>query len=251
MISDAESHPGSIDDYTNFSTPEKLVVIEEVPVRKPRHMLPGYNGSLRQTIPVLPRNSYRNLKNTKRRSTKTKSDSQHPAQLSTPNSSPIPEKAPKLAEPLLPKPALKVIEPKETEPKETEPKEVELKPLSPVQEPLPATVQSLVESLHSDAAKQAEHHRDEKDDFLVKSKLAGMSYKEIREKGGFTEAESTLRGRFRTLTKHKAARVRRPEWQDYDVRIHTQVVVQLLTTPDMAFEEGRSQADQGIGYDEG
>ena len=59
--------------------------------------------------------------------------------------------------------------------------------------------------------------RSLKDDFLVKSKLAGMTYKEIRRKGGFTEAESTLRGRFRTLTKNKEARVRKPEWAEIDV----------------------------------
>lgn len=64
---------------------------------------------------------------------------------------------------------------------------------------------------------QAAHHRDAKDDFLIRSKLAGMSYKEIRRQGKFSEAESTLRGRFRTLTKHKAARVRKPEWNDNDV----------------------------------
>lgn len=57
----------------------------------------------------------------------------------------------------------------------------------------------------------------DKNDFLVQSKLAGMSYKEIRRLGKFTEAESTLRGRFRTLTKHKTARVRKPEWDDNDV----------------------------------
>lgn len=61
--------------------------------------------------------------------------------------------------------------------------------------------------------------RSEKDEFLVKSKLAGMTYKDIRKKGGFTEAESTLRGRFRTLTKPKEARVRKPEFQEIDVSI--------------------------------
>lgn len=59
--------------------------------------------------------------------------------------------------------------------------------------------------------------RAAQDDFLVRSKLAGMTYREIRKKGNFTEAESTLRGRFRTLTKDKEARVRRPEWTDDDV----------------------------------
>jgi hypothetical protein len=56
-----------------------------------------------------------------------------------------------------------------------------------------------------------------KDQFLIESKLAGMSYREIREKGNFSEAESTLRGRFRTLTKEKGKRVRKPEWEDEDV----------------------------------
>lgn len=61
--------------------------------------------------------------------------------------------------------------------------------------------------------------RTKKDDFLITSKLSGMTYREIRRKGNFTEAESTLRGRFRTLTKHKDARVRKPEWEDNDVSI--------------------------------
>ena len=61
-------------------------------------------------------------------------------------------------------------------------------------------------------------HRYAKDQFLVKSKLSGMSYKEIKAKGCFREAESTLRGRFRTLTKPKEHRVRKPSWHDQDVR---------------------------------
>ncbi|KAI1376730.1 hypothetical protein F4677DRAFT_459555 [Hypoxylon crocopeplum] len=69
--------------------------------------------------------------------------------------------------------------------------------------------------------------RSAKDDFLVRSKLAGMTYREIREKGHFTEAESTLRGRFRTLTKDKEARVRKPEWQDNDIRLLKKAVRKL------------------------
>lgn len=61
--------------------------------------------------------------------------------------------------------------------------------------------------------------RSDKDEFLVQSKLSGMTYKEIRKMGGFTEAESTLRGRFRTLTKPKEARVRKPEFQEIDVSV--------------------------------
>ncbi|KAJ8128669.1 hypothetical protein O1611_g4964 [Lasiodiplodia mahajangana] len=75
----------------------------------------------------------------------------------------------------------------------------------------------IVPSGPTDAERDAE--RDAKNRFLVESKLAGMTYREIRRKGGFTEAESTLRGRFRTLTKNKEQRVRKPEWQDKDIRL--------------------------------
>lgn len=59
--------------------------------------------------------------------------------------------------------------------------------------------------------------RSSKDGFLIRSKLSGMSYREIKVKGRFKEAESTLRGRFRTLTKRKEQRVRKPQWQEMDV----------------------------------
>lgn len=59
--------------------------------------------------------------------------------------------------------------------------------------------------------------RSEKDQFLIDARAKKMTYKEIREIGGFTEAESTLRGRYRTLTKSRHARVRRPHWTQADV----------------------------------
>lgn len=62
-------------------------------------------------------------------------------------------------------------------------------------------------------------HREAQDQYLIKSKLSGMSYKEIKEQGKFKEAESTLRGRFRTLTKSKDQRVRKPQWQERDVSL--------------------------------
>ena len=61
--------------------------------------------------------------------------------------------------------------------------------------------------------------RRKSDQFLVDSKLAGMSYRDIRAMGHFKEAESTLRGRFRTLTKCKEHRVRKPQWQEKDVSL--------------------------------
>ncbi|EAQ91544.1 hypothetical protein CHGG_03479 [Chaetomium globosum CBS 148.51] len=61
--------------------------------------------------------------------------------------------------------------------------------------------------------------RKSKDEFLVKHKQQGMTYKEIRRLGGFIEAESTLRGRYRTLTKSREERVRKPEWSEKDVSV--------------------------------
>ncbi|KAI2778930.1 hypothetical protein F4815DRAFT_494210 [Daldinia loculata] len=78
-----------------------------------------------------------------------------------------------------------------------------------------------------------ERVRSAKDDFLVRSKLAGKTYREIRLEGNFTEAESTLRGRFRTLTKDKEARVRKPEWQDNDIRLLKKAVRKLAKSNDM------------------
>lgn len=63
----------------------------------------------------------------------------------------------------------------------------------------------------------SESPRYAKNEFLVKSKQAGMSYREIRVKGQFKEAESTLRGRYRTLTKCREHRVRKPQWHAKDV----------------------------------
>ncbi|XXH05148.1 hypothetical protein Hte_011573 [Hypoxylon texense] len=76
--------------------------------------------------------------------------------------------------------------------------------------------------------------RAAKDEFLIRNKLAGMTYKEIRRKGNFTEAESTLRGRFRTLTKDKEARVRKPEWQDNDIRLLRKAVRKLHKGDEMS-----------------
>ena len=59
--------------------------------------------------------------------------------------------------------------------------------------------------------------RAARDEFLVKAKRAGRTYKEIRALGGFAEAESTLRGRFRMLTKRVEERLRKPVWADIDV----------------------------------
>ncbi|KAH6635959.1 hypothetical protein F5144DRAFT_486546 [Chaetomium tenue] len=72
--------------------------------------------------------------------------------------------------------------------------------------------------------------RKSKDEFLVKHKQQGMTYKEIRRLGGFIEAESTLRGRYRTLTKSREERVRKPEWSEKDLHL-LETAVRLLAPP--------------------
>lgn len=56
-----------------------------------------------------------------------------------------------------------------------------------------------------------------RDQQLLDLKKSGLSYKEIKEQYHFPEAESTLRGRYRTLTKTREDRVRKPEWKPDDV----------------------------------
>lgn len=59
--------------------------------------------------------------------------------------------------------------------------------------------------------------RRAKDDFLLKCRARGMTYREIKEAGNLQEAESTLRGRHRVLTKNKSERIRKPSWTQDDV----------------------------------
>ncbi|OAX82003.1 hypothetical protein ACJ72_03652 [Emergomyces africanus] len=75
-----------------------------------------------------------------------------------------------------------------------------------------------------EAANTGPQRTSAKDEYLIRCKRAGMSYKDIKEKGNFSEAESTLRGRFRTLTKRKEQRVRKPGWQEKDVRLLCEAV---------------------------
>jgi hypothetical protein len=52
---------------------------------------------------------------------------------------------------------------------------------------------------------------------LLALRESGLSYREIKQKHGFKEAESTLRGRCRTLLKPKEFRVRKPVWDNHSV----------------------------------
>ncbi|KAJ4860732.1 hypothetical protein T069G_05720 [Trichoderma breve] len=66
--------------------------------------------------------------------------------------------------------------------------------------------------------------RAEKDLFLIESRRQNISYKDIKRLGNFAEAESTLRGRYRTLTKDKKNRVRDPKWTDIDIHLLKEAV---------------------------
>jgi hypothetical protein len=75
---------------------------------------------------------------------------------------------------------------------------------------------SSTESLTRTPARSSQRDNP-KNALLIQCKEQGMSYKDIKALGGFEEAESTLRGRYRTLTKPKEERVRRPKWSGRDV----------------------------------
>ncbi|GAB7354030.1 hypothetical protein MBLNU459_g4615t1, partial [Dothideomycetes sp. NU459] len=66
--------------------------------------------------------------------------------------------------------------------------------------------------------------RSDKDDYLLQCRNKGLSYKEIKRRGGFKEAESTLRGRIRILSKPKHKRVRKPQWHHSDVILLRQAI---------------------------
>lgn len=58
--------------------------------------------------------------------------------------------------------------------------------------------------------------RARKDALLLQLRSEGYTYQEIRRRCHFTEAESTMRGRYRVLTKPKEERVRKPQWTAHD-----------------------------------
>ncbi|KAG9571111.1 hypothetical protein KCU77_g513, partial [Aureobasidium melanogenum] len=53
--------------------------------------------------------------------------------------------------------------------------------------------------------------RNARNEYLREARRHGLSYKEIKYRGDSTEAESTLRGRHRILSKPRKMRVRNPQ----------------------------------------
>jgi hypothetical protein len=63
----------------------------------------------------------------------------------------------------------------------------------------------------------AQAQRKADDEILLQGKKNNLTYKEIRKKMHAKCAESTLRGRYRSLTKDRRDRVRKPVWREKDV----------------------------------
>lgn len=73
----------------------------------------------------------------------------------------------------------------------------------------------------SEPENSADFHaqRREDDAILLEGKRNGLTYKDIRKKMHKKCAESTLRGRYRSLTKARQDRVRKPVWRQKDVSL--------------------------------
>jgi hypothetical protein len=67
-----------------------------------------------------------------------------------------------------------------------------------------------------------DQQREEKNALLERGRRAGMTYGQIKSEYDWSDAESTLRGRYRTMMKKPHERVRKPKWQARDVSQCTQ-----------------------------
>jgi hypothetical protein len=220
-----QSFPGSSsganaeEDRSDYWGHQTLSVREPPPaIRRPRHPLPNSAPTSHKVVPMLPSNDYASSKATNRPSKKKSKPAGHSHRIRGPSptyTAPITRRASLRSEMEFAGSAAQ--------------KKIVSKPQHP--------------STKSSATTQAMHRRNAKDDFLIKNKLNGMSYKDIRRQGNFAEAESTLRGRFRTLTKHKSARVRDPKWLEIDVSL---AVLNILhsanSTIGSTFEKSSQQA---------
>jgi hypothetical protein len=193
-LSESSTGANAVEDRSDYWGHQTLSVRESpLTNRRQRHPLPGSAPASHSIVPVLPSNDYASSKITNKPSknkSKPAAHSRKSSGHSTVYTVPTTRRASSLRSEM--ELARSVAQ-----------KKIVPKPHVP--------------STKSSTTTQAMHHRNAKDDFLIKNKLNGMSYKDIRRQGNFAEAESTLRGRFRTLTKHKSARVRDPKWLENDV----------------------------------
>ncbi|KAJ3469413.1 hypothetical protein MRS44_003478 [Fusarium solani] len=71
--------------------------------------------------------------------------------------------------------------------------------------------------------------RASRDQYLIDRRADGFTYREIKEAGGYAEAEPTLRGKWRTLTKDPEQRLRRPVWKQHDLELLRRVTYRWFT----------------------
>ena len=77
----------------------------------------------------------------------------------------------------------------------------------------PQAAPTVVSTLHGEGSRR----NTARDDELVKLRAQGLSYRDIKQRFAFDVAESTLRGRMRSLMKRKEDRVRKPSWKPENV----------------------------------
>ncbi|KAI5296021.1 hypothetical protein KEM52_006040 [Ascosphaera acerosa] len=63
-----------------------------------------------------------------------------------------------------------------------------------------------------------------RDQCLLEGRRQGWTYKDIKRRFNLADSESTLRGRYRSLTKPKENRVRKPVWTPNDIRLLCEAV---------------------------
>ena len=90
--------------------------------------------------------------------------------------------------------------------------------------------------------------RVEEDKVLLEGKQNGLTYKEIRKKMRTRVAESTLRGRYRSLTKERKDRVRKPVWTPKDVSVKIYYVSCLRLIFDDRFDSLKKSSFPNFGY---
>ncbi|KAI6839493.1 hypothetical protein KC340_g1148 [Hortaea werneckii] len=79
-------------------------------------------------------------------------------------------------------------------------------------------------SSHTNSSMDSAARHKWEDELLFREWQKGTPYRRIKAMGKFKVAESTLRGRIRTMTKDKSERVRRPEWTAEDEDLLRQAV---------------------------
>ncbi|TKA76756.1 hypothetical protein B0A55_03648 [Friedmanniomyces simplex] len=81
------------------------------------------------------------------------------------------------------------------------------------------SVSSTQDRVATGVASEEDARARERDQILVQRRREGWTYRKIKDHYRFPEAEPTLRGRHRMLTKDKEERVRRPVWTRRDVQL--------------------------------